>query len=102
MGTVKTTRLLSLQMLRAVAAAMIVVLHAESLVALYAEAHSYRFSPIEAFPLGAGVDLFFVISGFVIVYASSELFTVTGGVREFMSRRLIRICRFIGPRCRFA
>src|SRR5215469_15902504 len=84
-------RLLLIQALRAVAAAMIVVLHAESLVRIYAEQHNYSFAPIEIFPLGAGVDLFFVISGFVIVYSSQSLFAEAGGARKFMVRRLIRI-----------
>jgi exopolysaccharide production protein ExoZ len=84
-------RLLLVQVLRAVAAAMIVVLHAESLVRIYAEQHNYSFAPIETFPLGAGVDLFFVISGFVIVYSSQSLFAQAGGARTFMVRRLIRI-----------
>jgi len=84
-------RLLLVQALRAVAAAMIVVLHAESLVRIYAEQHNYSFAPIEIFPLGAGVDLFFVISGFVIVYSSQGLFAQAGGTREFLTRRLIRI-----------
>jgi len=84
-------RLLLIQALRAVAAAMIVVLHAESLVRIYAEQHNYSFAPIEIFPLGAGVDLFFVISGFVIVYSSQGLFAEAGGARKFMVRRLIRI-----------
>ncbi len=84
-------RLLLIQALRAVAAAMIVVLHAEALVGIYAEQHHYSFTPIEIVPLGAGVDLFFVISGFVIVYSSQGLFAKAGGAREFMVRRLIRI-----------
>ena len=84
-------RLLLVQALRAVAAAMIVVLHAESLVRIYAEQHNYNFAPIEILPLGAGVDLFFVISGFVIVYSSQSLFAQAGGARTFMMRRLIRI-----------
>jgi peptidoglycan/LPS O-acetylase OafA/YrhL len=84
-------RLLLIQALRAVAAAMIVVLHAESLTAIYAEQHHYNFTPIENIPLGAGVDLFFVISGFVIVYSSQSLFAEAGGARTFVVRRLIRI-----------
>jgi exopolysaccharide production protein ExoZ len=76
---------------RAIAATMIVFLHAQGMVAVYADAHSRPFSPIEAIPFGAGVDLFFVISGFVIVYASVRLFGASGGMLEFMRRRLIRI-----------
>jgi exopolysaccharide production protein ExoZ len=42
-------------------------------------------------PWTAGVDIFFVISGFVIVHASASLFATPGGSREFLRRRLIRI-----------
>lgn len=84
-------RLLALQALRAVAATMIVVLHAEELVLNHSAAHSLPFSPFRYLPLGVGVDLFFVISGFVIVFASRKLFSAPGGRLEFMRRRLIRI-----------
>lgn len=84
-------RLLAVQALRTIAATMIVVLHAEEIVALYAESHSQSFVPLRAFPLGTGVDLFFVISGFVIAYASKSLFGVPGARWEFLRRRLIRI-----------
>ena len=39
----------------------------------------------------AGVDLFFVISGFVMVYASKSLFAQRGAPRIFFLRRLARI-----------
>jgi peptidoglycan/LPS O-acetylase OafA/YrhL len=43
-------------------------------------------------PWDAGVDIFFVISGFVIVHASARLFaTGWAGVRLFIARRLARI-----------
>lgn len=84
-------RLLALQALRAIAATMIVVLHAEELVAIHAAANQGSFSHLRAFPLGVGVDLFFVISGFVVAYASKSLFGAPGGRWEFMRRRLIRI-----------
>lgn len=87
----RTDRLLSLQALRAIAATMIVVLHAQELIVVHAAAHSHAFSTFTAMPLGTGVDLFFVISGFVIVYASIKLFDAPGGRREFARRRLIRI-----------
>lgn len=90
-GSQATERLLSLQALRAIAAIMVVVLHAEELVRLYAEAHGHGFSSFTALPLAAGVDMFFVISGFVIVFASRKLFATQGGWGEFMRRRLIRI-----------
>ena len=45
----------------------------------------------DAVPWGAGVDLFFVISGFVMVYASNDLFGRRDGPALFMARRLIQI-----------
>ncbi len=43
------------------------------------------------FPWDAGVDIFFVISGFVIVHASAKLFAMPGGAKTFLRRRLQRI-----------
>jgi peptidoglycan/LPS O-acetylase OafA/YrhL len=43
------------------------------------------------FPWDAGVDIFFVISGFVIVHASANLFATSTGPRLFLRRRLTRI-----------
>jgi exopolysaccharide production protein ExoZ len=43
------------------------------------------------FPWDAGVDIFFVISGFVIVHASARLFETRTGPRVFLRRRLTRI-----------
>jgi peptidoglycan/LPS O-acetylase OafA/YrhL len=40
---------------------------------------------------GAGVDIFFVISGFVIVHASASLFGRKGATTRFLRRRLTRI-----------
>jgi len=39
----------------------------------------------------AGVDLFFVISGFVMVYSSERMFGQPGAAREFLTRRIARI-----------
>lgn len=79
-----TQRLDVVQLMRAVAAIMIVALHAGV---------NWEFSllPIHTWRLGAGVDLFFVISGFVIVYASRPYFAAAGGRSAFLLRRLLRI-----------
>ncbi len=39
----------------------------------------------------AGIDVFFVISGFVIVLASEPLFAAPGAAARFMARRVIRV-----------
>ncbi len=46
------------------------------------------------FPWDAGVDIFFVISGFVIVHASTRLFGSRIGPLIFLRRRLARIVPF--------
>ncbi len=40
---------------------------------------------------GVGVDLFFVISGFIMVYAAQDLAATTGGALSFLRRRIARI-----------
>lgn len=39
----------------------------------------------------AGVDLFFVISGFIMLYTSSRYFGAPGAAGDFLKRRLVRI-----------
>ncbi|MGL4729470.1 MAG: acyltransferase family protein [Bosea sp. (in: a-proteobacteria)] len=83
-------QIVSIQILRAVAALAIVVLHAfhdAGQIAMRA-GQSFK-APV--LPLGAGVDLFFVISGFVMVVASKRLFGQPDGSRLFLGRRVARI-----------
>src|SRR5262245_42124199 len=70
-----TRSLLSIQILRAVAALGVVL------------AHIFPGAVIGT----AGVDLFFVISGFIMVYASERLFGRGDAPRVFFLRRLARI-----------
>ena len=44
-----------------------------------------------SFSTGAGVDVFFVISGFIIVYVSEPLFGKSWAPGYFLARRLVRI-----------
>lgn len=78
-----------LQALRALAAIAVVIYHCHS------EALNWLFPgqprPPEIFPWMAGVDVFFVISGFIIVLSSRKLFGATGGFRLFVMRRFIRV-----------
>jgi exopolysaccharide production protein ExoZ len=78
------------QVLRAVAALSIAILHVlHDAIGLDPTGTMGRLH--DALPWDAGVDLFFVISGFVMVYASTELFGRRDGAALFMARRLIRI-----------
>jgi exopolysaccharide production protein ExoZ len=79
----------SIQALRGVAALMVAFVHC------YPIFHGVHHSDPPGFPSfigGAfGVDLFFVISGFVMVYASEPLFGTPGASKTFFVRRLARI-----------
>jgi exopolysaccharide production protein ExoZ len=88
-------RLESIQWLRAVAAIGVVFTHAITRISttfplgiqhsLFTDAHGQL-------TVGdAGVDLFFVISGFIMLYVHGDDFGCPGAVQNFVSRRLLRI-----------
>lgn len=81
----------SIQVLRAVAALSVAAGHVQRNAILVASANNREFDPILLDLTEAGVDLFFVISGFVMVYASRDLFAAPGGGLVFLSRRIARI-----------
>lgn len=75
-----------IQVLRAVAALMVVVVHC--VVQL-----EDRFNIKGALPFGwaSGVDIFFVISGFVMTVSSQSLISAPHGMGVFLKRRIERI-----------
>ncbi len=76
----------TIQALRAVAALVVVVFHALEAWQQRIDASAFRW------PNGsAGVDIFFVISGFVMLISSRRLARRSDGWREFLRRRIIRI-----------
>jgi exopolysaccharide production protein ExoZ len=83
--------LLWLQALRAIAALAVVVAHTHAETGWYAVV-LHMPNNLPSFVTGAvGVDLFFVISGFVMVYSSEGLFGSAQGAGTFLLRRLLRI-----------
>ena len=80
-----------IQSLRALAALTVVVGHAQTEALVAAARHGAAFVPSHLLPWGAGVDLFFAISGFIMVVASERLFAAPGGAGTFAARRLKRI-----------
>ena len=86
----QTDKLQSLQLLRAVAVMFVVVSHcAHELVSLLS-GKAMRFNE-KLFPGDFGVDLFFVISGFIMVYSCWDQFGSKGSALGFFKRRLIRV-----------
>jgi exopolysaccharide production protein ExoZ len=83
--------ILPVQMLRAVAALMVVVHHAQHEAGSIAAAAGRVFVRVDGLPWMAGVDIFFVISGFIMVHASGRLYGRAGGAATFLKRRLWRI-----------
>lgn len=83
--------LTSIQALRFFAAFMVVVHHAVNELFPRAEFPQAR-SIHDFFYFGAaGVQIFFVISGLVMVYASRSLFQNEGSWKTFLYRRIVRI-----------
>jgi len=79
-------RIASIQVLRAAAALSVFGLH------LWQELAQWSGAPApKTLVLAAGVDLFFVISGFIMVYVSEGLFAQPGAARQFFANRLVRI-----------
>lgn len=80
----------ALQMLRFAAAFLVFVGHAqhELVEMLGTAAGTWGFVPLD---WGLGVDIFFVISGFVMYFLTADGFGVRGGAADFMRRRLVRI-----------
>jgi exopolysaccharide production protein ExoZ len=83
--------LASIQILRAVAALAIVLHHGLHEADQLARKAGGTFAWQNVLPLQAGVDLFFVISGFVMVHASRDHFGSRAVVLPFLRRRIARI-----------
>jgi len=79
----------SLQVLRGIAAFMIVLKH--SLYEVYGGDAVTSGSFLSDYPLILGVDIFFVLSGFVMVYSTKGKNGTIQSSANFMIRRIIRI-----------
>ena len=80
-------KLTNIQFLRAFAALNVVLFH------ILSTAHTYGYKPISLEFLAGwgacGVDLFFVISGFIMVYIQS---VKERSPTEFIVERILRVC----------
>jgi exopolysaccharide production protein ExoZ len=83
--------LLLVQVLRAVAALLVLVGHIQAQVIGAAAASGVQLIRVPMLPGGFGVDLFFTISGFIMVVSSSRLFGIPGARKTFLLRRAFRL-----------
>jgi peptidoglycan/LPS O-acetylase OafA/YrhL len=81
----------SVQILRALAALLVAYGHAVHEAGRVAGLKGGQFSAPGQFLSGVGVDLFFAISGFVMVLSSLRLYGAGDGRWQFLKRRLARI-----------
>lgn len=82
----------SIQVLRGIAAMAVILIHVSDMLQQYTDQHGLfcRLSHIW-YTGAAGVDLFFIISGFVMVQSTRYAFQKPGAGRKFLARRFIRI-----------
>ncbi len=80
----------TIQVLRAVAVTAVVLSHSFHELAQLLSGKIASFQE-KAFPGDFGVDLFFVISGFIMVFVSYNLFGNSGAAANFALRRIVRI-----------
>lgn len=82
----------SIQVLRGIAALAVVLLHISEMLLRYTDGRGMFCGSASFWQTGAaGVDLFFVISGFVMVESTRNMGRKQGVAQRFMLRRLIRI-----------
>ena len=81
----------ALQILRALAALSVALLHVLEDADRISARLGGSLALAKQWPLASGVDLFFVISGFVMVYASRDLFGSLAHAGPFLRRRFARI-----------
>ena len=86
----KPPKLLHVQMLRAFAALFVVVTHALHEVGEMLEAQGLHFDD-KIYPGDFGVDIFFIISGFIMVFVSRDAFGSAGAGWSFLVRRVVRV-----------
>ncbi|WP_375463833.1 acyltransferase family protein [uncultured Methylobacterium sp.] len=81
----------NIQILRAAAALLVAMHHAQFEAAALALRTGQAFAPSSLLPWAAGVDVFFVVSGFIIVHAAGALTAAPGGRSRFLVHRAARV-----------
>jgi exopolysaccharide production protein ExoZ len=79
----------SLEYLRLIASFMIILFHAHSISLRHADQQGISYFSAPIFWYGC-IDLFFVMSGFLMIHMSRNLYGQPGGLRNFFLRRITR------------
>ncbi len=86
-----SSKLMLVQVLRAFAALAVVLYHAQYDAEALAARFGLAYHGSDLLPWPAGVDVFFVISGFIMVHTSRKLFATADGPHIFLARRIARV-----------
>lgn len=81
----------NLQILRFVAAFMVLIDHLQYEIASRSFIDANRFHPTHTLFWAGGVDIFFVISGFIMFTIGKDRFGAKGASWHFFARRLVRV-----------
>lgn len=84
------SRIDSIQILRAIAVFSVVISHAMHELTGLLSGNLVQFNE-KIFPGDFGVDLFFIISGFIMVHVSGDAFGKPGAMGEYLKKRIARI-----------
>jgi len=84
-------KLENIQVLRALAALSVVVTHADAYLVAQANKRGVELPLMDFFPWEFGVDLFFIISGVIMVYAHEQYFGNANKITTFLKKRVFRI-----------
>jgi len=87
--TQHSNKILNIQALRGIAVILVIAFHLQGNEAKYC--HGYTILPDFLTIGSSGVDLFFVISGFMMVTITSGCFQKTGAIYRFLYHRVTRI-----------
>jgi exopolysaccharide production protein ExoZ len=90
-GRSATGTVWNIQILRFVASAMVLFGHLNHEVTQRPKLEAHGFNPFAPVWWPGGVDIFFVISGFIMYYISVDHFARPGASWRFLERRIIRL-----------
>lgn len=84
-------KLPSIQILRFLAAFLVIVGHAQGFAAAYADRFGYQHPQLRLFPWCIGVDIFFIISGFIMIITTYSEKDSSSSFSFFLLKRFFRV-----------